>query len=170
MTIFPNVTVNVAQYITDYFLSTCIQDAFSTLTWLPAWISGINRVDVGPEIFHQGHVSFYIASNNPKAARFSSFSYCLPKVNVLNLGEKKGSANYDLASLALFQWEKRMHERNNELEGPSKLVLNGIFYQKERQDMRSRTWRELNPQWDMLQLLSRVQRQRHTHRATGPIA
>ena len=60
-----------------------------------------------------------------------------------------------------------MHERNNELEGPSKLVVDGVFYQ-EAQEIRNRTWRNSNPQWNVLQLLSRVQRHRHTHRATGP--
>jgi len=54
-------------------------------------------------------------------------------------------ANYDLASLALSIRKKRTHERNNELEGPSKLVVDGVFYQ-ETQEIRKRTWRESIPQ------------------------
>ena len=41
---------------------------------------------------------------------------------------------------------------------------------KETKEIGKPSWRDLNPQWDILQLLSRVQRHRHTHRATGPAA
>jgi hypothetical protein len=58
---------------------------------------------------------------------------------------KERLANYDLASLAPSIRKKRMHERNNELEGPSKLAVDGVFYQ-EAQEIRKRTWRESNPQ------------------------